>query len=85
MAITFTFPTSATLAGARDVSRSFRAANQEDMGFKIEVLISNMNTLNTIVSDLTSALLSANASGVTVSVLSGYLTSTGVQMSNFRA
>jgi hypothetical protein len=85
MAIVYNWPTSAALQGALELNRVHRTAAQEDLGFKVEKLISSVNQLNTVVSDLISGALSANASAVTWSSLSGYVQSTFVQASNFRA
>lgn len=85
MAINYNWRTSATLQGAFELNRVHRVLAQEDVGYKLEVMISSMNQVNTVVSDLTSALLLANASGVTLSSLSGYVASTFATISNFRA
>lgn len=86
MAVVFNWRTSATLYGARDFSRIHRVAAANDVGFKIERLISAVNILNTSVSLVTTALSSLNASGVSVSSLSGVaFASTFATMSNFTA
>lgn len=50
MPITYTFPTSATLAGARNISRVHRAMAQDDVGLKLERLISAVSILQSAVS-----------------------------------
>ncbi len=96
MAIVYAEPTSATLAGARDLNRVHRAAGQEDIGFKLEKIISSINALfssvsalNTAVSALNAGAVSAAGSGVTWSAFSTAPTSSIVlsitAMSNFRA
>jgi hypothetical protein len=80
------FPTSATLAGARDINQVDFATAQENLGGKIELLISAINILNTNVSLIQAAVTSANASGVSFSAISGVtFTSTLAALSNFRA
>lgn len=80
------FTTSATLAGAMDINQIDLATGRENLGGKIELLISAINVLNTNVSLIQAAVLSANASGVSFSALSGVtFVSTLVTVSNFRA
>ena len=50
MAIVYAEPSSATLTGARDMNRLNRVAGQEDLGFKLERLISAMNTFLSVIS-----------------------------------
>lgn len=52
MAIKFTFPTSATLVGAVNLNRMHRAAAQEDIGFKLERIISALSILQSAVSSI---------------------------------
>lgn len=61
MAIVYNWRTSATLQGAFDVSRMHRAAGQEDLGFKVEGLISNVNDVNSTVSTLIGAVSDINS------------------------
>ena len=91
MPITYNWPTSATLAGARDFSRIHRVAAQEDVGNRIQCLVSAVNEvqgsvslLNTAVSNINTALLSGmTATGIAVSGVfsalsgAGSFTSTG--------
>lgn len=95
MAIVYTEPSSATLAGARDLNRASRPAAQEDLGYKIEVLISAVNALNSAVSQIHIALGSAATSMAGTSLFSAFSAYTGgtspgtvstfATMSNFRA
>lgn len=89
MSITFAFPTSATLAGARDLNRIHRAVGQEDLGFKIERAISALNDLQSSVSLLNSAVSLLNSAVVESGSVSGPLLSTESlelgSLSNFRA
>jgi hypothetical protein len=84
MAIVYTFRTSATLAGARNLNRAGRIFAQEDVGFKIERLISQVNLVITAVSALNAAI----SAGVAASNASGFsftaISATTV-LSNFRA
>ena len=84
MSITFTFPTSAALAGARDLNRIHRIAGQEDLGFKIERVISSVSVLNSAIQALNSAVSNAVATS-TVSGLSNALVSGLLGSSNFTA
>lgn len=82
MAITFNWRTSATLTGARDYSRTHRVAAQEDIGFKIERIISALsilqsglsavNVLQSAVSQIHLVLGSAAASMAGASLFSAY-------------
>lgn len=83
MTIAYTFATSATLAGARDLNRSLgRIALQEDLGAKLEramsalsVLqsaVSSLNTLQSAVSQIHLALGSAAASLAGASLFSAF-------------
>lgn len=89
MSITFNFPTSATLAGARDLNRIHRAAGQEDLGFKVERLISAMNDMQSTVSLLNSSVSFLNSAVLESGGVSGPLISTESlsigALSNFRA
>lgn len=85
MAITYAFPTSATRAGARNLNGMHRHAKQQDLGYKLEFLISAINALNTAVSALNLAAVSAANSGATWSAFSSTPTSTLGQLSNFTA
>lgn len=75
----------ATLIGAIGFNRTHRVAAQQDVGGKIERLISNINSLATIVSALNAAVVSAANSGVSFSAFSTAPTTTPVTMSNFNA
>ena len=55
MAIVYTFSSTAALTGAVNFNRVHRIAAQEDVGFKIEKLISSVNNLQSAVSFLNSA------------------------------
>mgnify|MGYP001574340974 CR=1 FL=1 len=80
------FTTSATLAGAVDINALGLETARENLGGKIELLISAINVLTTNVSLIQAAVISANASGVSFSALSGVtLASTFIALSNFRA
>lgn len=83
MTIVFNQQTQATLTGARDLNRVHRIFTKEDLGYKIETLISSMNNNNEIVSALVLAAVSASDSGVTWSAFSGFVTSTLPELSNF--
>ena len=73
-----------TLAGARRVNTQLGLAAYDDPGGKLAWLVSAVLTLNTTVSLIQVALLSTNASGVTLSGLSGVtFTSTNASISNF--
>jgi hypothetical protein len=92
MAIVYTFSTTATLTGARNLNRIHRVAAQEDLGSKVEKAISALNTLNTAVSLLNTLIISANLSAVGFSAISGAgagvisaIVSTAATLSNFRA
>ena len=50
MTIVYNWQTSATLQGAFDMNSLHLRAKQEDLGFKLESLISNVNDLNSTVS-----------------------------------
>lgn len=52
MAVVFNWQTSATLYGARDLSRIHRVAAQEDIGLKLERTISALSILQSSVSML---------------------------------
>lgn len=60
-----------TLKGAREVNGTSMVFGMMDLGGKIAQLISAVAILNTTVSALGAAALSANASAVTFSALSG--------------
>lgn len=76
MALVYTFPTSATLAGARDVNRTHRAMAQDDVGLKLERLISAVSILQSAVSAI-NVLQSAVSTQATITAWSA--------LSNFRA
>lgn len=88
MALAFTFPTSATLTGAARLNRIHRAAAQEDIGFKLERMISalsilqsaisSINTLQSAVSQIHVALGSAAASLAGASLFSAFSAYAGV-------
>jgi len=71
MAIVYNWATSATLAGARDLSRMHRSAKQEDLGWKIEQAISAINDLQSSSKTNVSAivLLESGLSAITSAVL----------------
>lgn len=75
MALTYTFSTTATLAGARNLNRVSRTHAQEDLGGKLQTVISAVNLINAL-------LVSANLSAVGFSAISGAFPST---ISNFRS
>lgn len=81
----YAFSSTATRAGARDVNNSLMANAQEDVGGKMQLLISTVMTLASNLVLIQSALLSANASAVTLSSLSGVTFGTTVTISNFRS
>lgn len=95
MAIVYNWPTSATLAGAVDVSRMHRAAGQEDLGSKVEKIISAINNLQSGMSSINESLGSAAASMAGASMFSAFSAfgavagttglSAGGDLSNFRA
>jgi len=94
MSIVVNFPTSATLVGAVEINRMHRQARENDLGFKIERLISAVNAVNSAVSSIHLALGSAAASlaGASLfSAFSGYAganpgtVSTFALLSNFAA
>lgn len=72
MAIVYNWPTSASLAGAVDVSRMHRAAGQEDLGFKIEKTISAVNDMQSSMKTNASAiaLLESGVSALTSTISS---------------
>jgi hypothetical protein len=84
MALPQVTSSTSTLKGAREVNYVHMAMAYQDVGGKIAALISSVNLLNTSVSSIYSALISANASGVTFSVFSGVtLSATAGTISNF--
>lgn len=74
-----------TLVGAVQINRAFPArAQAQDLGGKIAALISAVNILNGNLSTIQLALMSANASAITFSSLSGTtFTSTYTTITNF--
>jgi len=73
-----------TLKGGLEVNYGLGVAGTNDPGGKIAVLISAINILNSSVSLIQAALVSANASAVTFSALSGVtFTSTYTSITNF--
>lgn len=85
MAITYTFSTAATRSGARDLNRIHRAVAQDDVGYKLQFLISAVNILESAVSALVLGAVAAAGSAVTWSSFSGFTLSTMGQLSNFRS
>ena len=95
MSIVYAWPTSATLEGAVDLNRMHRIAGQEDLGFKIQSLISSVNVLQSGMSAINEALGSAAASLAAASLFSAFSafgavaatdgTSAGGNISNFTA
>jgi hypothetical protein len=85
MALAYTFSSTATLAGARNLNRSSRMAAQEDLGGKVQLLISAVNLLQTALSTINTALVSAANSGVSFSAFSTAPVSTMAALSNFRS
>lgn len=84
MALPQVTSSTSTLKGARNVNYVHMQLAYEDLGGKVAALISSVNLLNTNVSAIYSALISANASGVTFSVFSGVtLSATAGSISNF--
>jgi len=94
MSIVYTFRSSATLVGARNLNRVHRAVAQEDLGFKLEKALSAINdlqsavsTINVAVSNIHTALLSGmNTTAIGVSGIfsalsgAGSFTSTGTTL-----
>ena len=77
------FSSISTLRGAREVNSIHLGMATYDLGGKIATMISAINILNTTVSLIQVALVSANASAVTFSSLSGVtFTSTLEALSN---
>ena len=73
-----------TLRGGLEVNYELGLAAYADIGGKVAILISAMNILNTSLSLIQAALVSANASAVTFSSLSGVtFTSTYTSIANF--
>lgn len=61
MAIVQTWPTSATLTGAFELNSMHFKARQEDLGSKLEKVISNINDLNSTVSTIMVAVSNLNS------------------------
>ncbi len=77
------FSSVSTLKGARELNTVHMAMANQDIGGKIATMISAINILNTTVSLIQVAVVSANASAVTFSSLSGVtFTSTIASMAN---
>lgn len=84
MALPQVTSSTSTLKGARNINYIHMQTAYEDLGGKVAALISAVNILNVSVSNIYSALISANASGVTFSVFSGVtLSATLGTISNF--
>jgi hypothetical protein len=66
MALAYTFTTSATLTGARNVNKVSRTFAQDDVGGKLEKAISAINDLQSAVSTLNVAV-----SNIHIALLSG--------------
>lgn len=80
MSIVYNWPTSATLRGAVDLNRMHRAAGQEDLGYKLEFIISNLNEMQTSVSAL-----NTSVSQVNIALQSAADSVCGFAFSNFSA
>ena len=78
MTIAINFPTSATLGGGMDLSRMHRHAAENDLGAKIQFLLSAMNAANTAISAIQIALGSAAASMAGASQFSAFSAFAGV-------
>ena len=77
------FSSVSTLKGARELNTVHLAMASQDIGGKVATMISAINILNTTVSLIQAAVVSANASAVTFSSLSGVtFTSTLASMAN---
>ena len=77
------FSSISTLRGAREINSVHLALATFDVGGKFATVVSAVNILNTTVSLIQAALVSANASAVTFSSLSGVtFTSTLAAISN---
>lgn len=77
------FSSVSTLKGARELNTVHMAMANQDIGGKVATMISAINILNVSVSLIQAAVVSANASGVTFSALSGVtFTSTLASMAN---
>jgi hypothetical protein len=94
MAIVYNWQTSATLYGARDLNRMHRTAGQEDLGFKIERLISAVNQnalavsyLNVAVAQMAACAASFASALSTANFTSAAASNTSAVggLSNFRA
>ena len=85
MALPQAFSSTATLAGARDVNYVHLAFGQEDVGGKLQRIISNVTAMASNLLVLQSAALSANVSGATFSALSGVTFTLTTAVSNFRS
>lgn len=77
------FSSVSTLKGARELNTVHMAMANQDIGGKVATMISAINILNASVSLIQAAVVSANASAVTFSALSGVtFTSTLASMAN---
>ncbi len=75
--------TAATLAGAVRLLRMFRPWAEQDGPAKFQFLISQVNALQSTVTTLQNAAVSANVSGATFSALSGVTFTVFSSISNF--
>mgnify|MGYP001576056482 FL=1 len=84
MALPQVTSSTSTLKGAREFNQTHMVTAYQDVAGKIAALVSAVNILNVSVSNIYSALISANASGVTFSVFSAVtLSATLGSISNF--
>lgn len=66
MAIVYTFSSQAALTGAIKFNRVHRIAAQEDVGFKLERLISQVNDMRSAISLVTSAVSFLNSAVIQI-------------------
>jgi hypothetical protein len=79
------FSSTATLAGATKLNRAHLIFAVQDLGGKLQAAISAINLLNTAVSTLQAAAVSAATSGATWSAFATTPTPTARAISNFTA
>jgi hypothetical protein len=77
------FSSIGNLPGALRINYAFPTAAQEDLGGRLQLVLSNMAAMISNLTVMQSALLSANASAVTLSSLSGVTFTTYQTNSNF--
>ena len=83
MALPQAFSSVTSLMGGLRLNYSIGMAGIDDPGGKIAVLVSQVTALQTNLSTIQGALLSANASAVTLSSLSGVTFATYTTIANF--